>query len=122
MIFTGSCANAVDGTPNAASNASTSRRVTPPLVGALVGVDSRVTSRWEDMRSFAISTPLLKLHLTEQMNVCVAHRQRLLALLQLHRHPPAHIALHVRDGVDIDYRGAVNLPENLRVELVRKFL
>src|SRR5215471_3675851 len=81
-----------------------------PFVMALATRESRAS--WVDRA----------LHSLEQMHVRFADRQRFLALLQLHAHMPGHVARDPGNGIDVDERATVDLPERLRIELVDQLL
>ena len=62
------------------------------------------------------------LHLLEQMCIGSAHREHLRVPLQPQFESSIGLAMHGRDGIDIDDRPAMNLPERLGVEFRREFL
>src|SRR5690242_4561147 len=59
----------------------------------------------------------LDLHLLEEVQEAAAHFEFFRAALDQHEVTAADVARHAFDGVDVDERGAVDLPEQRRIEL-----
>src|SRR6266496_3568377 len=62
------------------------------------------------------------LHLLEQMIEAAAHFEFFLAAFNMHDLMAAEISAHLLDGVDADDRGAMDLPELVRVQLIDQLL
>src|SRR6267142_5124524 len=62
------------------------------------------------------------LHLPKKMSEGLADRQGLRALFELNGETACHIAHYPGNGVDVDDGGAMDLPEELWVELIEQFL
>src|SRR5437870_517681 len=62
------------------------------------------------------------LHLLEKVRVDARDDERFVLALDLHVRLAAEVARDARDGVHVDERRAMDLPEHLRVEAVHELL
>src|ERR1700748_3853393 len=73
-------------------------------------------------RHASTSRPAMPSHALEQVRVGAAGFQLLVAALDADDLAPAQVARHARDAVRVDQRRAVDLPEQVGVDLVDELL